>query len=253
MKLKTFFIGLSASFGLPWLLVVAYPFYALTDKEAFEYEDKDGNAMLFAPREANHYGGELVYRAENCQNCHTQVIRNSFAGSEIFKSDWAGMKIFDEDGNEVVDTRRESISLDYKDSFASIGETRVGPDLMNYGMRIKAKVAKANLGNEDAIASGELKPFTAEELVYLHLYNPRHDSSTMSDGGQKDWSTCVSVSHLFDKVSSAGQGSPRALPVNTKEGIQIVPSAKAKALKNYLLGLDHDEILPEALNKGPKQ
>lgn len=250
MKLKTFFIGLAVSFGIPWLLIVAYPFMMLKDKQAFEYEDKDGNAMLFAPRAENNSFGEIVYRSENCQSCHTQLVRNSLAGSDVFKDNWAGMKIYDDQGDEINDTRRESLAIDYKDQFASIGSSRMGPDLMNYGMRVKAKVANANKANQKKIEAGEISPFSVDELVYLHLYNPRKDRSTKL--GEYDWSICPSMKHLFKSVNKAGQASVSALPVNTKQGRQIIPSARAKALKNYLLALDHDDIVPDELNRGPK-
>lgn len=251
MKLNTFFIGLAVTFGLPWVMIVAYPFLTLKSKKSFEYENKDGDAKIFAPVATNHAFGAKVYQAENCQQCHTQVVRNSLAGSDVFKSDWAGMKVYDADGNLVADTRRESIALDYKDSFASVGSNRIGPDLMNYGMRIKAKVAYANEANKKRIESGEITPFTEDELIYLHLYNPRYDRAVSAD--QYEWSTCSAVSHLFDKVSAAGQGGVTALPIVTKDDTQIVPSYKAKALKDYLLSLDNDDILPEELNRGPKQ
>ena len=250
MKLQTFFIGLAVSFGIPWLLIVAYPFIALKDQQAFEYEDKDGDAQLFAPRAQNNHFGETVYRAENCQICHTQVVRNTLAGSDVFKENWAGMKIYDDQGEEINDTRRESLAIDYKDQFASIGSSRIGPDLMNYGMRVKAKVATANKANEKQIAAGEISPFTADELIYLHLYNPRKDRSPKL--GEYDWSTCPSQKHLFKSVNKAGQASINALPINTKKGTQILPTARAKALKNYLLSLDHDDLVPDELNKGPK-
>jgi len=243
MKVKTFFIGLIASFALPLVLVVVYPYMSMRDQQGYAYEDKDGNKKIYVPADSHHKKGEQIYRQENCQACHTQVVRNSEAGSEIFRADWAGFQFTDADGDVVLDTRRESTMSDYRDDFASIGERRNGPDLMNYGVRIKAQVAKANLANKKAIAAGEMKPFTADELIYLRLYNPR----IVEMKGMQ--SNCASNRHLFDKVNNAGQGSLLALPIKTRSGLQIVPNSNAKALKDYLLGKDHDQVLPEGLSK----
>jgi hypothetical protein len=249
MKVSLFFNGIIASFGFAWILILAYPFYTLKDKRAFPYEDKDGNAKLYSPTAANYFAGELVYRAENCQACHTQVIRNSSAGSEVFRKDWAGREVFDADGDLVVDTRRESDHRDYTDRFASIGESRLGPDLMNLGVRVDAQVENANAANADLIKAGQLKPFTGFELLALHLYDPRNDTAKVV--GLNKWSVCPSNKHLFKKVSSAGQGSYDGLPVKTEEGYQLVPTDKGRQLINYLLGKRHDQLLPEGLNKGP--
>ncbi len=249
MKVQTFFTGLIATFGTAWVLVIAYPFFALKDQAAIEWEDKDGNPRQYSPTGQNHWRGAEVYRQENCQTCHTRVIRNSVAGSEVFRSDWAGQKHYDEDGNLLADTRRESHPLDYRDKhYASMGTGRVGPDLINYGMRVAAEVKRANEANEKAIAAGEMKPFTVEELTYLHLYNPRKDVAQSS--GEKNWSNCPSNRHLFITKSAAGQGSVRALPVRTKEGSQVVPSADAKALMNFLNASQHDQMLPKSESKG---
>lgn len=247
MKVQTFFTGLIATFGTAWVLVIAYPFFALKDQQAIEWEDKDGNPRQYSPTGPHSWLGAEVYRQENCQTCHTRVIRNSTAGSEVFR-DWAGHKYYDEDNNLIADTRRESHPLDYRDKrYASMGSGRTGPDLINYGVRIEAEVARANKANQAAIEAGELKPFTAEELVYLHLYNPRKDVTASE---QKDWSNCPSNRHLFETKPAAGQGSIRALPIRTKAGRQIVPSSKAKALMNFLINSKHDQLLPKSESKG---
>jgi len=247
MKVQTFFIGLFASFGIAWVFVVAYPFLTLKDKEAVVWEDKDGNQHLYSPTGPNHSRGAEIYQSENCQSCHTQLIRPSSAGSEVFR-DWAGMKYFDDEGNLIVDTRRESDARDYTDNYASIGSGRMGPDLINYGVRIKAQVDKANKANKELIESGEIEPFTAEELVYLHLYNPRQDTS--KEEGFKNWSSCPSNRHMFDVVKDAGQPSLDALAVKTKAGYKVLPGTKAKHLAVYLTGMVHDQLLPETIAAG---
>ena len=94
MKVQTFFIGIIAAFALPWLLIVAYPFMSMKNRAAVEYMDKEGKKQIYYPRDSKFQAGAEVYQQENCQACHTQLIRNSYSGSEIFRQDWAGTITF---------------------------------------------------------------------------------------------------------------------------------------------------------------
>jgi len=247
MNLKTFFIGISTAFGIPFLMIVVYPFLSMKNRDAVKYLDEDGNEQIYFPASATFQRGADIYQSENCQACHTQVIRNSFSGSEIFREDWAGVVTYDDRGQIETDTRRESISWDYRQNFASLGERRTGPDLINYGARIQQLVTKANAANADAIEKGEIQAFTAEELTHLHLYDPRND--TAKKLGLNSRSNCPSLAFMFEKVTDAGQGAVNALPVKTKAGYQVVPSSKIKSLTRYLLGLSRHDQLPEGLDK----
>jgi len=169
MNLKTFFIGISTAFGIPFLMIVVYPFLSMKNRDAVKYLDEDGNEQIYFPASATFQRGADIYQSENCQACHTQVIRNS--------------------------TRRESISWDYRQNFASLGERRTGPDLINYGARIQQLVTKANAANADAIEKGEIQAFTAEELTHLHLYDPRND--TAKKLGLNSRSNCPSLAFMF--------------------------------------------------------
>lgn len=253
MKVKTFFTGIIAAFALPWLLVIAYPFVKLKTQEVITYEDKDGNVVRYHPKPSKRIAsGAKVYQQENCQSCHTQVIRNSQAGSEIFRDDWAGVKTKDESGTIVEDTRRESVSWDYHfENYASIGSRRVGPDLINVANRVEAQVAAINKDNQTAIDAGEQQALTPEMALFLHLYNPRKDTA---NSDKKSKSKCQANIAMFDKVSDAGQkGHIEALPVaGVEKGYKIVPNARAKALVDYLLSKKHDDQLPPSLDKAPK-
>ena len=252
MKVKTFFIGVMVAFAIPWLLIVVYPSLAYKNREAVAFLNLEGEPQIYLGGMTNHYQrGSEVYRSENCQSCHTQVIRNSFAGSEIFRQDWAGVVETDATGQVIKDTRRESTSWDYRESYASIGERRTGPDLMNYGLCVQIEVEAINAANLTDITAGLARPITAEEVVALHLYDPRND--TLKRLGFKHRSNCVSLKNdLFEKVSGAGQGSAQALPIKDKSGKQIVPNANGRALIKYLIGRKRDDKMPYVLDKSGK-
>lgn len=269
MKVQTFFIGIIAAFALPWLLVIAYPTYKAKNQDSVKFEDENGNALMYHPKQSTRVAqGEKIYMQENCQACHTQVIRPTTTGTEVHRvngpslydydndetvvASWAGTISKDSANTTVADTRRESISQDYLfDSFAAIGERRIGPDLMNVGARFKLQAASLNKAKAELIKKGEMKPVSAEELIYLHLYNARKDDSP--ENGLKKTSTCPPNMHLFDKISDAGQGAKNALPIRGKDGYQIVPSADAIALADYILSRDNHDQLPASMDNGPKE
>ena len=251
MKVRTFFIGIMIAFALPWVMIVAVPFITMKDRPAVEYMDEEGNTHVYIPKDRKYIRGAEVYQQQNCQACHSMVIRNSFSGSEIYRQDWAGLVEYDEQGTTVIkDTRRESISWDYRENFASLGERRTGPDLSNYGLRVQKDVDAINEANAERIAAGDAAPVTADDVVYMHLFDPRHD--TLKEVGLKHRSNCQSNKFLFTQVSSAGQGSIEALPFVAKQDKQVVPKPDAKALKDYLLGRIRNDELPNVLSSVEK-
>ena len=75
MTVKTFFYGLIASFGLPWLIMLAVPFGEMRSMKAPQYDEiNDERTDVY---DATHAGrkenGSLVYAQEGCAMCHTQV------------------------------------------------------------------------------------------------------------------------------------------------------------------------------------
>lgn len=270
MKVQTFFVGTIAAFALPWVIVIAYPSYKMKNQEPVEFEDENGNVLIYHPKQENRISqGEKVYQQENCQACHTQVVRPTTTGVEVHRvngprfydpeteettvASWAGNFTKDKTNAIIEDSRRESISQDYTfDSFAAIGERRIGPDLMNVGARFKLQAAAINKAKATLIEEGKMKPVTPEELLYLHLYNPRKDDSP--ENGLKKHSTCPSNGHLFERVSAAGQGANDALPLSKAgDEYQVVPTAKARNLADYLLTRDNHDTLPASMDNGPKE
>lgn len=247
MTVKTFFLGLIASFALPWLVVVAVPFAKMRAIEPVEYtEDNDGKTGQYNPgKNGRLQNGSLIYGAEGCAQCHSQLVRPTYAGNDLGKEDLAGIAKDEARG----DTRRESINQDYNgEDYAWLGETRMGPDLSNFGRRMEQLAATKNkaLAKSKGIEVDKLAledKFDAEKWVYVHLFNPR-----LKPNAKK--SICPSNLHMFDVKENFGQGSPDALPVakgsNTNE--QVIPNEKARTLASYLLNLKRDGDVPYSIN-----
>ncbi len=223
MTFQKFTLGLVAAFGLPWLLLVVVPFAKMRSIETVSFDEEvDGKTGVYAPSRAGRISnGSEVYGANGCYVCHSQVIRTTYAGSEIWRDDWAGQKKNVDD----KDTRRESNVFDYQgELIAHIGLTRVGPDLSNAGYRIE-KRAKA-LG------------LTPEDYIYTRLLNPRAEVGY-------DWTTCPSQPQLFKTPSEFAQTEQT---FETGNGKLMVPSKSARALASYLLSLKKDDPIPDTIN-----
>lgn len=229
MSFKNFMLGLVATFGLPWLVLIVVPFAKMRNIEPVSFdEDKDGITGVYAPKKSGRIAnGSEVYGANGCYVCHSQVIRPTYAGSEIWRDDWAGQKKNADD----KDTRRESNVWDYNgESVAHIGLTRIGPDLSNAGYRLEKKAAKFGMNVED--------------YIYTRLLSPRSFVGN-------HWSTCPSQPQLFSKPSPYGQDKIYTVKSgeNKKgEDKHYVPSKSAKALASYLLSLKKDDVIPDAIN-----
>lgn len=242
MKFKAFILGLLVTFGLPWLLAIVAPFSSMRSLEPAEYAglEIDGGEGAFELKRSGRIAeGSDIYGAEGCYYCHTQLIRPTYAGSDLWRADWAGLK----KTADHPDTRRETLVGDYKgEKVAHIGVMRVGHDLSNLGRRLDFHL-KSN-------------PLTPEQWLYLHLYNPR-DTTPYRIGSQdiKEKSACPSKGGLFKEVSKNLAGAD-ALHVDAPDGQAIVPNDRARALVSYLISLKKDTMdqpLPKSLNYNPSQ
>lgn len=231
MTYKTFIIGLLASFGLPWLLVLVIPFSTMQNLDPVRYDEKaDGSTGVYVSKRAGLIAqGSEIYGQEGCYYCHTQLIRPTYAGNDLWRADWAGMR---KSVDFPVDTRRETNQFDFdSESVAHVGLVRIGPDLSNFGRRVQSYV-KAD------------PEFSAEEWVYIHLYNPRGKRGLFVS------SVCPSKSGLFKEMDAVG-AKGNALPVAAPEGKAVVPTERAKVLASYLLSLQKDTLgntIPAALD-----
>lgn len=240
MKFKAFIIGLVATFGLPWLLVVVIPFSSMRTLDPVPYLDEAGKAAgVYLPkRDGRVTEGSLIYRQEGCYHCHTQLVRPTYAGNDVYRDEWAGLR----KSADYPDTRRETLPWDFDDEqVAAIGFTRTGPDLANLGRRLDTHLRGSDL--------------TPTEWVLRHLYNPR-DLVNYREGSQEIPmnSKCPSKVALFKTVSAA-QGRRSGLPVAVGENKSIIPTDRARALASYLVSLKRDTTgnpLPDSLNNNPE-
>ncbi|WP_193214448.1 cbb3-type cytochrome c oxidase subunit II [Luteolibacter marinus] len=228
MSFRQFAFGLTATFGFAWLAVVIVPFFMMRSVEPVAFtEAADGKEGIYHPKTTGRVtNGAEVYASNGCYNCHTQLIRPTYAGNELGRPDWAGLKMDEERG----DTRRESNVFDYQgEKFAQIGLNRLGPDLSNVGRRVEAEYAKGG---------------DAKLWLMMHLYDPRANP-------QRPTSTCPSHRFLFEEKEVLGQVPQDALPVESPEGTVVIPSPDANELVDYLLSLKRDDAVPASMNYGP--
>ncbi|MGD7652352.1 MAG: hypothetical protein ACQCXQ_03990 [Verrucomicrobiales bacterium] len=226
MSLRTFIIALSVTFGVAWFAVVVIPYFKMRDLAPVAFtEAADGATGVFFPKRTGRIAnGAEVYGENGCYLCHTQVVRPTYAGNDMFRDDWGGLAADPDRG----DTRRETNAWDFEgETFAYIGEMRVGPDLSNVGRRVQS-------------AQGA----DAEAWLFTHLYNAQEIPDRYR-------STCPPMPFLFKKRAITGSPSDEALDVEVEQGFEIVPGSDAKALVSYLLSLKKDQAVPAVLNFAP--
>lgn len=229
MSFRTFILGLSASFGVAWLAVVVVPFFSMRELAPIQLsEATDGTTGIFFPKRTGRVAdGARVYAENGCYLCHTQVVRPTYAGNDLYRPDWGGLKSDPDRG----DTRRETNAYDFfGEKFAQIGVSRMGPDLSNIGRRVESLYAA---GKDPSV------------WLLTHLYNPRLNPQLWQ-------STCPPHHFLFTKRKITGNPSEAAMPFgNVDEGSELVPTPEAKALVSYLLSLKKDQAVPAVLNFSP--
>ena len=227
MSFRTFILSLSASFGVAWLAIVIVPYFKMRSLEPIAVEEGDGTNAVYIPKRAGRIAdGAEVYAANGCYQCHSQLVRPTYAGNDMFRPDMGGIAGDEERG----DTRRETNAFDFQDEkFAQIGISRLGPDLSNLGRRIAAIYAKGA---------------NPEAWLYGDLYNPRWRPDRRE-------SSCPSFRFLFKVNEIKGNPSEESLPFPVEEGMEITPKPEARALVSYLLSLKKDQPVPASLNFAP--
>ena len=217
-QLWSILAGLGLSFGVPWVLLIVVPYLRMAGAEPVAYADSDeaGSLIAYPDPQTLRFGssdfGAKLYAKEGCAYCHTQVVRPTYAGADMWRKGWGG--------READGLARETRPEDFAgEGFAQLGYQRIGPDLANAGHR-----------NRD------------REWHLLHLYNPRIVSSN---------SVMPSFKHYFKEVPAAGRESGGALKLEGRfappEGVAIVPTDRANALVDYVLSRRKDAKLPAAL------
>lgn len=224
MSFRQFAFGLTASFGIAWLAIVIVPFFLMRSPKPVSFNEiADNKEGIYHPKHTGRIAnGSEVYAANGCYHCHTQLIRPTYAGNDLGRPDWAGLKTDEERG----DTRRESNVFDYQgEKFAEIGLNRLGPDLSNLGRRVEQIYAKGS---------------DPKQWLLMHLYDPRANPN-------RPTSTCPSFRFMFSEQKVLGQTPANALPVQAPEGKVIVPDHEALVLVDYLLALKRDDAVPASM------
>jgi cytochrome c oxidase cbb3-type subunit II len=142
--------GLAICFVLPWFFLIVKPFNleANPAKVSYSAEEREAVGLAEYPdRTTLRFGesdfGAKVYASEGCAYCHTQMVRPTYAGPDMWRTGWGG--------RETAGLARETRPEDYYgESFAFLGYQRLGQDLSNVGHRI-----------------------TSREEMHRHLYDPK--------------------------------------------------------------------------------
>ncbi|MEM8952997.1 MAG: cbb3-type cytochrome c oxidase subunit II [Verrucomicrobiota bacterium] len=216
-ELRKFTIKLALCFGLPWLFLIVLPWFWLSSLEPVPYgeDDEEFVGSSYPPGESGlHLVGQRVFAAEGCAYCHTQMVRPTYAGSDIWRG-WGGRS----EGGFARSTRPRDY---FGEPIALLGARRYGSDLSNVGWR-RPDAAWLHEMLYDPIAYGEV----TNKPTYAHLYVERRVESAPADDAVRVW-----------------------IDEETGEEYEAVPTSEAKALVDYLLSLKKDYRVPVALVDG---
>lgn len=163
-KFWKFLGALAIAFAIPWYFLVVGPFVSLSNAEPVEYTEEDGaeGLAVYPDKVLQRHGasdfGRKIYAAEGCAYCHTQVVRPTYAGPDMWREGWGGRE---EDG-----FARETRPQDYvNETVAPLGYQRIGQDLSNVGHRITSReVMHQHLSDPTSIDRDSGMP------AYKHLY-----------------------------------------------------------------------------------
>lgn len=189
-----FFLGLFLALALAWAGIVLGSHSQLGHLAPY-FDENEGKAFPerlpgIAAR------GQQVYQDVGCAACHTQQVRRPDFGSDKARG-WGD---------------RQSVARDYvSQAHVQLGESRIGPDLANFGARPLAVDASR---------------------LTQYLYDQH--------GGMP------SYRFLFETRKITGERSDKALKTATAAGYEVVPTPRADALVAYLQSLNNVYEYPEA-------
>jgi cytochrome c oxidase cbb3-type subunit 2 len=221
------FAGLLGSFAVSCVVLVLVPQAQLGGLQP-NFTEEDGKfSDLYPIQNAAVEKGRAVYAAEGCIQCHSQQVRDSHNGADIERG-WGV---------------RRTVARDYLyEQPPFLGSVRNGPDLANVGAPSWRNEFK---GDTEAPAKRNAA------WHYLHLYSPSLALAQIGKaGGNPTEGNQPPYRYLFEERKISGQPAADALKLSgeaaPKEGYEIVPTPKAKALVAYLLTLDRSHDLKEA-------
>jgi cytochrome c oxidase cbb3-type subunit 2 len=209
---RKFTIALMVSFGIPWLVLVIIPVIRYQNMGPVAYDKEADGLEGYYPSAVIHRQGQLVYAREGCVQCHSQMIRPAQLTMDGWRKGWG-----QDQGPRPTEAVRATTIRDFLgEPYAFLGAQRIGPDLANAGWR-----------------------FEDRALVHQQLYAPR---------SLDEWSVMPSFRHLYTVRIKQGQGAANAVQVSGKyapnDGYEVVPSAEAEALVDYVLSLKKDYPVP---------
>lgn len=211
---RSFVYKIAGLFALPWLCLIVLPAFQYAKLAPIGYDKAKGdeldNAYVYPATASANKQGAAVYEQEGCVQCHSQMVRPAQLGLDAWRKGWG-----DDESPEY--TRATTLRDYFGEKHAFLGITRNGPDLANAGYRFKSRTE-----------------------VHLHLYQPR---------ALYNWSNAPAYTNLYTVHKIQGQPSTKALPLAgtkyaPKEGYEVIPSADAELLVDYLLSLKRDYAKP---------
>ncbi len=159
--------ALGLSFALPWLTLIVLPYLGQSQATPVAYaegEEVAGGLAAYPDRNLQRHGasdyGRRIYAAEGCAYCHTQVVRPTYAGPDMWRPGWGGR----EEGGFARETRPQDYA---NEAVAPLGYQRIGPDLSNVGHRITT----AEEMHRHLLEPRSINPESAMP-AYRHLYTP---------------------------------------------------------------------------------
>lgn len=204
-NLAKFTIGIFLTLGIAWLAFVVGARSQYGDlTPTAQVLNEDGSVPVDAdlfplPMTGLAKQGADEYAALGCVTCHTQQVRRVEAGFDVERG-WG---------------KRPSVPRDYVfQDHVFLGNSRIGPDLANVGLR----------GNDEA-------------WFHQHLFEPQTFYPQ---------SLCPPSPFLFTNVEESGDNVIEIEP-SDEFGVSrfVKPSDRANRLVAYLLSLKQDYELPE--------
>jgi cytochrome c oxidase cbb3-type subunit II len=216
---RSFVYKIGGLFALPWLLLIVWPTIQYANLKPIAYDKEKGdeldNAYSYPMNPPANAQGAVIYAQEGCVQCHTQVVRSPEVTLDGWRKGWGA----DQEAKPEAPARATTIRDYLGEKHAFLGISRSGPDLANAGYR-----------------------FTNRTDVHMHLYQPR---------ALTKWSNAPAYKHLYTERQIQAQPSAKALPLTGKHapkaGYEVIPTAEAETLVDYVLSLKRDYAKPNTV------
>ncbi len=168
--------GLGLAFGVPWMLLIVMPYVRQASAAPVPYaegQEIEGGYTEYPSPVASRTGasdfGAEIYTREGCAYCHTQMVRPTYAGPDMWHDGWGGRE----------GQTRETRPQDYAgEAFAHLGYQRIGQDLSNVGSRMDRKALHRILSNPKSVSEYTAMP------AYRHLYTKSGDEWVPSEDAE---------------------------------------------------------------------